>query len=414
MFLTAIYFTPAIITLIWAMSFIFKTKNERQWILLLLLLVKTFYYTANAVYLLPETDYLMYVKMDALCVPAVFTVLALQTVYIYLLRPKNRLNPSHFLLMLPAIIFGVLVNLMYYILGFDNIARLVETYDRTGFLADEFKTELYRTFIYIDDKMVDLFLLIAVIMFIVYVIFVAHKEGYKFGDVYRFTFKNDTLRPSLPKIFLVLSIILILFPYAALGRRFMFSHVHLTIVMMVLLGVVNHLLCHMEYYSSNMPVTFAELLHTKEHEDSQSSGIDTGDATNNESVRLNARQTKLEADFASLMDHGAYKDENVSLQSLSEQLGVSARTLSSHINAKYEAPFRDVVNSYRIDASKKYMHEHPEATQAEIACECGFKDSSAFNKKFKEMEGITPAMWIARAAASGFNGKRDTSEPQKQ
>lgn len=414
MFLTAIYFTPAIVTLIWALSFIFKTKNKRQWIFLLLLLVKTFYYATTAVYLLPKTDYLLYVKMDALCVPAVFTVLALQTMYIHLLRPKKKINTSFFILMLPAIIFGVLVNMMYYILGFDNIARLVETYDRTGFLADEFKTELYRTFIYIDDKMVDLFLLIAVIMFIVYVIFVAHKEGYKFGGVYRFTFKNDTLRPSLPKIFLVLSIILILFPYAALGRRFMFSHVHLTIVMMVLLGIVNHMLCHLEYYAADKSATIVELLYAKEHADSQSSGIDTGNATNNESVRLNARQTKLEADFASLMEHGAFKDENISLQSISEQLGVSARTLSTLVNAKYEAPFRDIVNRYRIDASKKYMREHPEATQAEIACECGFKDSSAFNKKFKEMEGITPAMWIARVAASSSNGERDPSEPQEQ
>lgn len=399
MFLTALYFIPCCVSLLWAFSFLFKAKNQRQTIFMSMLIIDVFYYATTAVYLLPGTDYDLMVRMDALCVPIVFVQLPIMGLYIYLLQPKKKLHASQMLLLFPAAIFGTLVNLMYYILGFDNTAALIQSRDINGMLTGEFDTELYRLYVFIDDPLIEIFLFILAIVFIAYSIHALNKAGYKAGSVWRFIFKKAEINPAVLKILLTVSVVLILLPYGILGRKFMSDHVLFTSAMLIMLAVVKHLSGLLEYNAAESVITLHSITNTKTPQEESDEKL----AANPGQSLSHNRSDILKAHFIEEMEAGAYKDEALSLQSMADRLGVSTRTLSSLVNNDFGAPFREILNRYRIEAAKKYMREHPDATQSAVAFQCGFKNDSVFNKKFKEAEGVTPLMWITRNSVEKSN-----------
>lgn len=398
MFLTALYFIPCFVSLLWTFSFLLKARNQRQTFFLAMLVVEVFYYATTAVYLLPSTDYGLMVRMDAVCVPVIFALQAMMAVYIYLLQPRKKLSASHLLCLFPAAIFGTLVNLMYYILGFDSTAALIESRDMHGALTGEFDSEMYRLYVFIDDTLIAVFTFIFTLAFLAYALIQLKKARYHRGDIYRFLTKGVALNPAIPKIVLLVLSFIILTPYGLLGRKFMSDHVLLTSAMMTLLAVIKHLSSHFEYNTQYAAKSLHELTHILPEDASEI--IEENAVAQVHQEVLQTKSDLLQARFVHEMEDGAFKEDDLSLQSMADRLGVSTRTLSNMVNGCFGIPFRDIVNKYRIEEAKKYLLEHPEATQSTVAYECGYKNDSVFNKKFKECEGVTPLMWVAKNASS--------------
>ena len=64
---------------------------------------------------------------------------------------------------------------------------------------------------------------------------------------------------------------------------------------------------------------------------------------------------------------------------------------------RYADPARtlDYINSLRTECAAKMLMEHPAYTAADIAGQCGFRDTAAFNKAFKFSFGITPTDYLS-------------------
>jgi len=64
---------------------------------------------------------------------------------------------------------------------------------------------------------------------------------------------------------------------------------------------------------------------------------------------------------------------------------------------RYADPARtlDYINSLRAECAAKMLMEHPAYTAADIAGQCGFRDTDAFNKAFKFSFGITPTDYLS-------------------
>jgi YesN/AraC family two-component response regulator len=56
-------------------------------------------------------------------------------------------------------------------------------------------------------------------------------------------------------------------------------------------------------------------------------------------------------------------------------------------------PFRDYLNKLRIDHAKQLIKDEPDAVIDYISAKSGFQSSTQFIRKFKESEGVTPAVW---------------------
>ena len=90
-----------------------------------------------------------------------------------------------------------------------------------------------------------------------------------------------------------------------------------------------------------------------------------------------------------------YTDVELTLQNLSERLGISPGYLSRIINEKEDKNFFEFVNSYRVkDVKEKLVdEEYGHYSILGIALESGFKSKSTFNTVFKKLTGQTPSSY---------------------
>lgn len=99
--------------------------------------------------------------------------------------------------------------------------------------------------------------------------------------------------------------------------------------------------------------------------------------------------------LALVKDEKQFKNNNISLKSLSKDLKTSPQKLSMAINSNFNNNFNVFVNSYRIEAAKEMLQNQNYAhyTIAAIAYEVGFNSLSSFNEAFKKQTKQTPVSY---------------------
>jgi ligand-binding sensor domain-containing protein/AraC-like DNA-binding protein len=87
-----------------------------------------------------------------------------------------------------------------------------------------------------------------------------------------------------------------------------------------------------------------------------------------------------------------YKDDSISIRSLSEKLSIPGYIVSQVINEKLNKNFRNLINGLRIEEAKRILMDPKEKnhTILSIAFEVGFNSKTVFNRTFKLFTGMTP------------------------
>ncbi|TGL95198.1 AraC family transcriptional regulator [Leptospira barantonii] len=99
----------------------------------------------------------------------------------------------------------------------------------------------------------------------------------------------------------------------------------------------------------------------------------------------------LEKNLNSLMkEKKIYKEENLGLGRLAEELGISSHQLSEYLNLHVKRSFFQLVNGYRISEAKHLLLHSPKDTVLSIAYEVGFQSKSSFNDAFRKEVGLSP------------------------
>lgn len=89
-----------------------------------------------------------------------------------------------------------------------------------------------------------------------------------------------------------------------------------------------------------------------------------------------------------------YKNANLSLRSLAEQLKINPRYLSTIINERLQKNFFEMINQYRVKEAQTVLSERSgvdDKSILEVAYDVGFNSKSAFNRAFKQYVGMTPS-----------------------
>ena len=113
------------------------------------------------------------------------------------------------------------------------------------------------------------------------------------------------------------------------------------------------------------------------------------------------RDKHLLAEFNKVMaEDRLFLKPGLTLNEVADRMHTNKTYLSKMINGAFSLGFPEVLNSLRIDYAKQYMLANPDATQYQIASECGFLSASAFNSVFKKLTGITPKLWLSGMSRS--------------
>lgn len=88
-----------------------------------------------------------------------------------------------------------------------------------------------------------------------------------------------------------------------------------------------------------------------------------------------------------------YLDEDLTLGKLAELLSTTDKKLSAMLNQYLNTTFYDLINKYRVEAVKEKINldNYKNYNLFGIACECGFKSRTSFNRIFKKETGFSPS-----------------------
>ncbi len=90
-----------------------------------------------------------------------------------------------------------------------------------------------------------------------------------------------------------------------------------------------------------------------------------------------------------------YKEPQLKIQTVAENLKISSHHLSQTINSKTEKPFYDFVNEYRVNKLKEKLisptHQH--YTILALGLECGFNSKASLNRIFKLHTEQSPSQY---------------------
>jgi YesN/AraC family two-component response regulator len=91
-------------------------------------------------------------------------------------------------------------------------------------------------------------------------------------------------------------------------------------------------------------------------------------------------------------EHEYYTNDEVSLDSLSKDLGINRTYVSNVINS-HEDNFPTFINRYRIQKSINLLsEEHPDSLD-NISASVGFKNRKTFYNAFKNLTGLSPSQF---------------------
>ncbi|WP_431127181.1 helix-turn-helix domain-containing protein [Flagellimonas flava] len=94
-----------------------------------------------------------------------------------------------------------------------------------------------------------------------------------------------------------------------------------------------------------------------------------------------------------LLQNESFKNYNLTIASLAEEIGIPKRKLSELINDHYDQNFVDFINTYRINKAKERLMNPKDSNETilEVLYDVGFNSKSSFNTAFKKKTGITPS-----------------------
>lgn len=100
-----------------------------------------------------------------------------------------------------------------------------------------------------------------------------------------------------------------------------------------------------------------------------------------------------------MVEEKIFRDEEISLNKLSGQLGIEPYQLSEMINEKFSMNFSSYINGYRIEEAKRMLVDEKDRTIFSIAYAAGFNSPAPFYEWFQKLTGVSPAKYRKKASS---------------
>lgn len=94
-----------------------------------------------------------------------------------------------------------------------------------------------------------------------------------------------------------------------------------------------------------------------------------------------------------LAEEKIFRDENLSLAALAEQLELTPHQTSELINTQFQMGFSRLLREYRVEEAKRQLRDEPKASVLSIGLAVGFSSQSNFYTAFREITGETPGQF---------------------
>ncbi len=95
-------------------------------------------------------------------------------------------------------------------------------------------------------------------------------------------------------------------------------------------------------------------------------------------------------------------DQNISLEKIADIANMSKNAFCRYFKQRTNKTFFQFLIEIRIENACKFLLKNHELSIGEISTKCGFQNISNFNRKFKEIKGVTPSQYRRSRLVSEF------------
>lgn len=300
---------------------------------------------------------------------------------------------------LPAVMLGSICFMLVALMGLDNASeyfqQCITPAGPTGIYATDM---LYRVHFLFARNVYAAVMLSEITFVIGYQIYLAIHTGYGPRNVLKILRTGG----SVPIVNLI-SPVLVLFLLVTglrlgVGRNFLLSHHAFAAVCNFLMGMLIVAVNFLALFANRSPVTLRMLRSPLSMADSDKKYHYSADNEGNKNTPIEGMNALSYAELvdgfkALVMVERVYLESALTIEDVALRLHSNRTYVSCLVSKEYGMNFRDYLASLRIEHAKKYMKANPAATQEEVALSSGFTGASTFNKKFRQLEGISPRQW---------------------
>lgn len=201
-------------------------------------------------------------------------------------------------------------------------------------------------------------------------------------------FKGNGKVPAYYIIYLPLVLILVTTMITSFAGNFTFwsTHNHARIAIYIWDTLLMFSFFYIASFLLNRDVTIAETrMHT--------ALFDGKDEHHRE--RADTQQNELFQKFITYMEtEKHFLDPEITIDTVKRNLLTNRTYISAMLKQEMNIPFRTYLNRLRIEEAKRLMMENPNEILDNIASGSGFASDSQLVKKFNEMEGKSPKIWL--------------------
>lgn len=91
------------------------------------------------------------------------------------------------------------------------------------------------------------------------------------------------------------------------------------------------------------------------------------------------------------------------IKQVSQQLGITTRQLERLFNKQVGLSAKEFARNHRVKQARYYLKQHARQPLADIAYQLGFYDQAHFSHQFKQVVGISPAVYRQKSLHSNYH-----------
>lgn len=110
------------------------------------------------------------------------------------------------------------------------------------------------------------------------------------------------------------------------------------------------------------------------------------------------RSTLLSLVQQQVKEQALYRNSELTLAILAEQVGISVHHLSETLNQQGGKNFNHFINEYRVAEVCQQLEQNSDRKLIDLALDAGFSSKSSFNATFKKLTGKTPSIYRQQIA----------------
>lgn len=413
-------FFPSSVCLLFSMMLAFKhKKNKTQNLLMWVLLLAVPAALGDALYFANETNYYVLFTTDTL---SAVTTPIIPFIGYLLLRTINGSRLPMRMSITVLIVMSIYTSMLLMsvlLAGVDNLLNLQsalvaegETFDLfTGVkgadsLPEGYRTSVYCFYLILTRPLYFSLILIGIVSLLGYIVKKCIDFKVPHGQFFKFLFRG-----GLISSFYLVAILIVM--YAAWGVLRIIIGIDAFRANPILTVVYSIFLSAIFYFfgsaAKHFPAQVFSLrtLSQQYSFEVKSSSSDTEEEvqepTGNVAITQKTRRpsTALPDDAEKMLralkrlmeDEQLFLNPDLTIEDVAAELSTNRVYISRVVNQLMHETFRDYVNRLRIKYAKQYMHQNPAHTQEAVANASGYQDAASFNRKFRQLTGMTPREW---------------------